>query len=54
MGYKILCLHSGRYSEESESDEFFRAAKQAKEAVEKMHNLAHEMKVCFTPGTSDE
>jgi hypothetical protein len=54
MGYKILCLHSERHNEKLESDEFFRAAKQAKEAVEKMHNLAHEMKVRFTPDTSDE
>lgn len=43
MGYRVYNFRDSRYGQKSEADEFFHAAEKAREAVEKMHELACEM-----------
>ena len=43
MGYRVYSFRDSRYGQKSEADEFFHAAEKAREAVEKMHELACEM-----------
>lgn len=43
MGYRVFSMRDSRYGSKSEVEEFFHAAEKAREAVEKMHDLACEM-----------
>lgn len=43
MGYRIFSMRDGQRSVKAGAEEFFRAAEQAKEAIETMHELACEM-----------
>ena len=44
MGYRIISMRDGRYGRKSDTDEFYEAMDMAKEGLERVCELAEEMR----------